>query len=136
MERSEISPEIIEERIKKIMEIEDEEKNYENINNTINVNKSIAGEDVTKKIINFKSEKTIEFNKELNNRMIKIKITPKKKEQNKMKKKEMGIKKIKLKKMMGEMKIMKMVKIMGEEGLMKKGIQKIKKINWRVLLKL
>ena len=38
MERSEISPEIIEERIKKIMEIEDEEKNYENINNTINVN--------------------------------------------------------------------------------------------------
>ena len=69
-------------------------------------------------------------------RMIKIKITPKKKEQNKMKKKEMGIKKIKLKKMMGEMKIMKMVKIMGEEGLIKKGIQKIKKINWRILLKL
>ena len=38
MERCEISPEIIEERIKKIMELEDEENNYENINNTINVN--------------------------------------------------------------------------------------------------
>ena len=38
MERSEISQEIIEERIKKIMELEDEENNYESINNTINVN--------------------------------------------------------------------------------------------------
>ena len=38
MERSEISQEIIEERIRKIMELEDEENNYENINNTINVN--------------------------------------------------------------------------------------------------
>ena len=58
--------------LKREIDVNDKNKEISRINN--NVNKTIAGEDGTKKIINFKSEKTIEFNKELNNRINSIKL--------------------------------------------------------------